>query len=273
MTEIRRTRKNQSGQMLLITLLVVSVAVTIVLSIIGRATTDVAISNQIDESSRAFNAAEAGIEESLKTGGISSATIASGASYNVTRADIGGGVGIYEFPNKTTRGQVETLWLASQDGTSPYAGSSFDICWTTEETIPAIIVSILYKTAGGIYQIARGAYDPDSSRAGTNSFSTPTQITGGCGGSTQTTYLQRITFANFGIGGTDTLISARIQPVYSDTKIAINAQAALPLQGSKFESVGKLDSGVTRKIVVFQQYRSPPALFDYVIYSQGDFRH
>ena len=63
-------KHDQPGQVLLLTLLVLSVATTVVLSLIGRATTDVAISNQIAESQRAFSAAEAGIEEMLKTGSV-----------------------------------------------------------------------------------------------------------------------------------------------------------------------------------------------------------
>ncbi len=265
--------KYESGQVLLITLLVVSVAVTIVLSIIGRSTTDVAISNQIAESSRAFNAAEAGIEQALKTGVGSSATVGGGASFNVTKADIGGASGLFEFPNKTNRGQTETLWLANQDGTSPYQGASLDLCWSSETTTPALVVAILYKTVGGEYRVARGAYDPDQARGSVNNFSSVATQSGGCGGDSGTTYKQTITFSSFGIGAGDTLLAARIMPIYSDTKIAIFAGSSLPLQGSRFESTGTLASGVTRKIVVFQQFRSAPAIFDYVIYSQGDFAH
>ena len=57
-----------SGQVLLITLLVLSVAVTIALSLIGRGTMDANMSANLEESARAFNAAEAGIEDALKSG-------------------------------------------------------------------------------------------------------------------------------------------------------------------------------------------------------------
>lgn len=263
---------HESGQILLITLLVVSVAVTIVLSLVGRATTDVAISNQIIESSRAFNAAEAGIEQALKTGAATSGSVTGGASYTVTKTDIGGSAGVFAFPNKTTRGQSETVWLAGQDGANPYVGASFDVCWSSEPTTPAMVISIVYKTAAGSYRIARAAFDPDLTRGASNNFSPVGATSGGCGDSL-TTYKQTVTFASLGVGSGDTVLLARITPLYSDSRIEINTQSVLPLQGSRFESTSTLGSGVTRKVVVFQLYRSPPSVFDNVIYSQGDFSH
>jgi len=60
--------KFQRGQAALIALLVLTVATTIGLSLIARSTTDVSITRTQEESSRAFSAAEAGIELALKSG-------------------------------------------------------------------------------------------------------------------------------------------------------------------------------------------------------------
>ncbi len=57
-----------SGQVLLITMLVMAVATTIGLALASRSTQDVNISTQVEESSRAFSAAEAGIEEGTEAG-------------------------------------------------------------------------------------------------------------------------------------------------------------------------------------------------------------
>ena len=270
---------SQSGQVLLITLLVLSIATTIVLSLIGRTTTDVAISNQIAESSRAFSAAEAGIEEALKTGVGSGAQVLSpGVSYSVQTFGIGGVAGVYQFLNRTPVGSAETVWLVNHgtDGTlveTPTFTSSFlDVCWTSETTTPAVLVSIFYKTSGGSYRVARGAYDPNATRAAANKFSGVTG-TSGCGSGT-TTYRQTISFASFTPvinPASDTLLALRLQPVYSDTAFAVSASTALPLQGSKIESVGTSGTGVTRKIIVFQSYHAPSSLFDSVIYSEGSF--
>lgn len=274
---------SQRGQVLLISLLVLSIATTVALSLIGRSTTDVAISTQISESSRAFSAAEAGIEEALKTGvGSSGAQVlTAGVTYNVTKADIGGAAGTYVFPKKVPRGRTETLWLVSHnaDGTlaetPTYTAPSIDVCWSSQTTTPALIVSVLYKTAAGAYRVAKDAYDPDATRALTNKFSA-VGATGGCGAGTETTYKQTVTFGSFVPAinpGSDTLLMLRLQPVYSDASLAVNAIGTLPLQGSRLESIGTTATGVTRKIVVYRQFRSPPSIFDSVIYSQDSFGH
>ena len=271
-----RYKRHQEGQVLLISLLVLSIATTVALSLISRSTTDVTISNQISESSRAFSAAEAGIEEALKLGvGTSGAQVLNaGISYTVSKADIGGAPGAYVFPKKISTGTTETLWFVNHnaDGTlietPTYTATAIDVCWSQEATIPAMIVSVLYKTAGGLYQVARGAYDPDSGRAITNNFSGVTSSSGGCGDGS-TTYKQTITFT----AEMDTLLMLRMQPLYADANIAVSASGVLPIQGSKLESTGTSESGLARKIVVYQQYRSPPSVFDSVIYSQGSFGH
>lgn len=271
-----RSQSSQEGQVLLISLLVLSIATTVVLSLISRSTTDVTISNQISESSRAFSAAEAGIEEALKSGvGTSGAQVLNaGISYSVSKADIGGVSGAYVFPKKMSIGSTETLWLVNHnaDGTlmeiPTYTAPTIDICWSQEKTTPAMAVSIIYKTAGGEYRVAKGAYDPDATRKATNKFSGVTASTGGCGAGTSTTYKQTIS-----LNGFNTLLLLRLQPLYADTNLAVNASSALPLQGSKLESTGTSEGGLARKIVVYQQYRSSPSVFDSVIYSQGSFGH
>ncbi|MDP1722702.1 MAG: hypothetical protein Q8L37_05830 [Candidatus Gottesmanbacteria bacterium] len=281
---MNKTQTRQSGQIVLISLLVLSIATTIALSLIGRSTTDVAISNQITESSRAFSAAEAGIEEALKTGvGTSGAQVlTAGVTYAVAKADIGGALGAYVFPKKVSRGTTETLWLVNHnaDGTlietPTYTSPTIDVCWSQESVTPALSVAIVYKTAGGLYRMARGSYDSDSTRALTNKFSGVTASTGGCGAGTGTTYKQTITFGSFTpavVPASDTLLMVRIVPLYADASIAVNTTSALALQGSKLESTGTSGNGITRKIVVYQQYRSPPSVFDSVIYSQGSFGH
>lgn len=276
-------QKLQEGQVLLISLLVLSIATTVALSLIGRSTTDVSISNQINESSRAFSAAEAGIEESLKTGMGTNVpqVLTSGSTYTVAKANIGGATGAYTFPKKIKPGTTETLWLVNHntDGTlieiPTYAAPSIDLCWSSETITPAMIASVVYKTAGGEYRVAKGAYDPDSARALTNKFSGVTSSSGGCGVGTGTTYKQTITFGDLSINpALDILLMLRLQPVYSDTVFAVNTGSSpLPLQGAKLESSGVSGAGVTRKIVVYQQFRAPPSIFDSVIYSQGSFGH
>ncbi|MBI4066664.1 hypothetical protein HY411_03020 [Candidatus Gottesmanbacteria bacterium] len=286
---MRQPHKDESGQIVLVTLLTLTVVTTIVLSLIGRTTTDVSISNQIEESTRAFNAAEAGIEEALKSGTTGTFTLA-GLSYTIQQYDIGGSTGIYSFPRKTTKGSVETLWLVEHDeedidgdlDTSElldagpyYTVNTIDLCWSSETVTPAVVVGVYYKTAAGEYRVAKGAYDPEYATRG-NNFSGVTASAGGCGAETGTTYRQTIDFTTFlpSINpASDIVLFLRIQPLYSDTKIVVNAPATLPLQGKQISSSGTSTGGITRKIVVYRQFRTPPLILDHVIYSQGSLGH
>ena len=272
----------QSGQIVLITLLVLTIATTVALSLIARTTIDTTITNNIEESSRAFSAAEAGVEEALQSGVGSGGTrvlTGSTASYNVTVAGIGGAAGVFEFPQKTISGATETLWLVNHDGSgalieSPtYTSSYVDVCWSSETTTPAIVATLLYKeSSDGSYRVAKGAYDPDGTRRSSNNFSAPTAVTGGCGAVTGTTYRQRITFSSLSSSinpAVDTLLALRLRPVYSDSTFAIDTGGQiLALQGKKIDSTGTT-GGTNRKIVVYQQYRSAPTIFDSVMYGRS----
>lgn len=58
--------KKETGQVVVILLLVVVVGLAVGLAVVGRSITEISTSTKIEDSSRAFSAAEAGIERSLK---------------------------------------------------------------------------------------------------------------------------------------------------------------------------------------------------------------
>lgn len=270
--------RSQQGQILLITLLVLTVATTIALSLISRATIDLSMSNQLEESTRAFNAAEAGIEQALKsgTGGVS--TLTPGITYDVSIQDIAGASGVFSLSHKTPQNVTETVWLAEHDDTTGelietryYQDSTIGICWSPEEgTDPAaaLALSILYKSGSdGSYNVAHAALDPNAA-ARSNNFTSAGIVTTGCGLSY---YGATLNFITLGITPTsDILLALRIRPVYAQTTLAIDGgTTGLPKQGNQIVSTGKTGTGVSRKVVVFQQYRAPLSIFDSVIYSQS----
>lgn len=267
---------NQRGQILLTTLLVLSLATTVVLALIGRSVTDVSLSSQVEESAKALNAAEAGIEESLLSGGNALGS-AGGAAYSSTVTTIGGASSVYQFSKKTSVDATETLWLVPHasgvmDESNPYRGLSLDICWSDAAVKPALLVSIWYKRDSE-YRVARGAYDPDTTRrVSSNNFAGVDATSGGCGGGSATIYKKTITFSNFDNINTssDTLLFLRLQPIYNGATIAVSpvSSSSLPSQGNKIDSIGSVGSGVTRKVVVYQQFKSPAPIFDHVLYSQ-----
>jgi len=272
--KIRYTDLKQKGQIVLMTLLVLTVAITLVLAFIGRTTTNTAITTQLEDSARAFNAAEAGIESALKSGINSAEVLSGGANFSVTVTNIGGAAGVYEFSKQTTTSNTETLWLVEHnaDGSlnesTAFRTNLVNLCWSQEATVPALSVGLIYKR-GGAYYTARGAYDAQAATR-TNNFSLPTSTGVGCGKSN--VYVKSMNFlTDFGIDvATDTLLFFRIRPIYNATNISFDPLlGTLPLQAKRIESTGAVASGTTRKIVVYQQYKSASSLFDAVLYSQS----
>lgn len=266
------------GQILLITLLILTIATTVALSLISRTTTDTTITSQIEESSRAFSAAEAGVEEALKSGmgsGGPQVLTGSEATYDVTVSNIQDAAGIYMFPTKIAQGETVTLWLVSHDAggaiveTPTYTSSSIRICWSSESTTPAIVATLFYKeSSDSSYRTLKAAFDPDSSRATLNNFSS-SYTPGGCGGATGTAYKVTLTYPTIN-PASDILLALRIRPLYSDAILGIDSGvASLPVQAKRIDSTGSTDTGTNRKIVVYQQFRSPPTIFDSALYSQS----
>lgn len=276
---------NQKGQIALIALLVLTIAVTVGLSLVARSTTNVAVTRDMEESTRAFSAAEAGVEESLKSGLSGSAVMDAsfGVSYTTTIASVSGAANApFTFPRKTPRGETETLWLVNHkeggvvdDSTPLYTSPSIIICWDGTPK-PALIATLLYKrSSDGAYVVGKAALDADSVRAGTNKFTALASPVPACG-TLSMPYVSSVTFASMSPGinpATDVLIALRIRPVYSDAQIAVVPSQNLPYQVNHIQSVGQTQSGVNRKIEVFQQYRSPSSIFDAAVYSEDSFAH
>jgi len=278
--------KNQTGQAALIALLVLTIATTVGLALIARNTTSIATTRTVADSARAFAAAEAGVEEALQSGVGSSATVdtTTGAKYTSTVTTVSGSsTQPLVFPQKTLPEDTETVWLVNHnaDGsltqTPTYTSSAIDVCWSSETTTPAVVVTVLYKSsADGSYRVAKGAYDPDSTRASADKFATPTAMSGGCGVGTNTTYDETVPFANFTppINPTqDTLLALRIRPVYSLAQIAVKPRQPLVSQGSEITSVGSVANSVDRKILVIAPYRAPSTIFDAAVFSVQSFQH
>lgn len=268
-----------SGQVLLITLLVLTVGMTISLALISRTRTDISINNEIEDSARAFAAAEAGIERALQTGQSSSSQPLSGnlASYSTNISAIAGTAASYAIPQLTTQGNTESVWLVnhnedgSLDETRVYTSNTIDVCWRGTQP-PALSIGILYKNAANTYLLQKVAYDPNSR----GNFANAGILGAGCGQSN--VYRQTINFNSLGINPSapnDTLLALRIRPIYADANIFVAppANVTLPSQGNIITSTGVTGSGVSRKIVVSRQFRSAPSIFDAAVVSELNFSH
>ena len=147
------------GQIVLITILILSIAMTIALSLIARMNIDLSMTSDMNDSVVAFGAAEAGIEQTLISGTDIGQTALAGttAKYTSSIVDFGGtGTSVFELPRDTPAGTTDTVWLAAHnaDGTlneaSTFTESAIDLCWSHETPIPAVEVTVVYKnTASG----------------------------------------------------------------------------------------------------------------------------
>lgn len=278
-----------SGQTLLIVLLLLAVVLTIVLSIASRSVTDINVSTKEEEAARAFSAAEAGIEQAL-IGGPISGTLPNGATFNVLPRAIGGATG-YNYPQSLRSGETAPIWfLAHEEDNSIdtdcstgtcFNGTSIKLCWGTPtgSSGPAIQLNVLYDpTANGEYSdvgIARKVLDPDDSgRRGQNSFERPTG--GACNVNGQDyAYSHVVTFAsdmNIPRSCTDVqrcLLAGRVRYFYNSNAEPFAADTApsnLPLQGRIIESTG-LSGDANRRIQVVRQYPDLPPIFDLALFS------
>jgi len=276
---LRASNLNNSGQVVLMLVLITIVGLTIGLSLISRTVTDIRISSQLEQSGRAFSAAEAGVENALKGAVVGGpvATIAlpdATASYAVTQ--VGNSAGVLSFP-LTSIGNTQTVWLIDHNpdgitlnedtGYSYPAASSFDICWGTDSSLtPAMVISLYYKS-GTTYKVARGAYDANAVSRG-NNFSAVDSAGNYCDSNFR--FKKTITpTTDFGLAASDKLLFLRVAPAYENTTFAIKPTANLPAQGKVITSVGQTNTGVVRKIQVTQGYNVLPAVFDFALFGEN----
>lgn len=278
--------KNRSeGQIVLMFVLITVVGLTIGLSLISRTISDVRISSQIEQSSRAFTAAEAGVENALKgsalvlkneTGNITlgGGDNAATAKYSVDA--IGGNNATLSYPF-TQPGEVQTVWLIDHDAsgnvlsTGSYpANQPITICFgSVKSSSPAISISLLYNE-GGTFKVAKAWYDSDSGRS--NGFSLADSATNVCptGYSHMAILNPSPLLGILGIGSGSTLYALRILVIYEGTSLAIipSVGNSLPVQGKVITSVGQTSTGVVRKVQVSQGFTVLPSLLDFALFSE-----
>lgn len=290
----------KSGQILVIILLVMMVGLTVGLFLLGRTTVDISLTTKIADSSRAFNAAEAGIEEAIR-GSVAEGipvSFAPDVTYTVTTSNLGGSNGIYPSTkdNATQEGKSFTAWLVPHndtDGTlitSPryYYANYIDVCFdnnSANPTQPAIGVTVFYLDTSVSPAVPRSSYvgyDPYSTRRSSNFFITTEAALSPCP-STDYNYRARVYFndrpgplgydfgpsANLTLSSV-TLAALRVRPIYEGVSIAVvpagGINGNLPKQGNDIISSGKALE-TTRRINVQEPYLEPAPFMDHAVYS------
>ena len=242
-----------SGQALLIILLVLSVALTTGLALVARTTTDISISEKETASSKAFEAAEAGIEEALKA--IEAGqdlplpfTLEPGgeeAEVSVTQDPAGEVTKRQIFPGQATTFWLNKIILNGEDfpaGGISYSGNTLTFCWTGAENIEAAVYyqeGVNYKV--NRYYLAGETMDCQGLEKGATIDSLPTG-------------------ANF--------VNVRFYSTDPSRQLMVTIKDALPKQGTTVEAEAKVGD-VVRKISVFQGWPQVPSFFDFAVLSAG----
>ena len=252
-------RKDEKGQMLLIVILVMVIALTVGLSLVSRSITDLKTTTDESDSQKAFSAAEAGIEKTLNnpTPILIAQDLGNNAKIqSVTINDINGSQIILNNGNPVPKDDGVDLWLSTyntniaQAYQNPWSGKLY-IYWGTKNGCSDAALEVIVLSGTRLSPtVAKYAVDPCLARANVNNFSS---IAGG-----GTTFSNK-TFSF----GTSIIINGgllvHIIPLYAGTPLGFagddgsgNARS-LPSQGKIYNSLGSAGS-TQLEINYFQLY-------------------
>lgn len=283
MSNVKFQMLNAKGQVVLILILVMTVALGIGVSVVQRSLSDVSTASKVEQSSRAFSAAEAGIEKALQSRTANSFPLDS--NYASTTLDALPATGqALEYP-AIAKEEMAQVWLADPTSTSNpptavYSQNTLDVFWGNSSIDKAAIELTLVYFDGSQYQSRKWYIDHNFTRTPDNNFDKVA-----CQGGYH--YLGSNNYQcgkklgdNSGINNAPlpaaglVLIRARLlynttsQPFAVVPNGTCGTACSLPSQGNIFTATGT--SGQTqRKIQVFRLDKVVPFYFDYAIFSAG----
>lgn len=284
--------KDSRGQVLLIVVITMIVALTVGLSIASRTITNLKISSQTEESQRAFQAAEAGIEQALRSGGatLESELEDADAAFSTTIEEEEKTIVALNGGNVIDQSRGIDFFLAEYNEDpallfqNPWSGS-LRVYWgnngqscietSGEDVPPAIELVIIYDTNGGDPKdspnVVKYILDPcpgsqrvaDASDVVAATTSTYASVPG------QPAYIYRATIPSAVSRG----LIMKVVPLFNSSRVAVESLASAPYnvfppQGKLIESTG-VSGDTERKIIYFQSYpQIPNEIFPYSIVSQ-----
>ncbi len=284
---------SNSGQALLIVLLSMAVILTIVLSILSRSVTDVAVTSREGEALRAFSAAEAGVERAILIG--SNTGSFDDASFVATAVNFAVSAEEYIYPDKLFSGESATIWFVDHDEETReltcdtnecFTGSQMSVCWagsgtsSDQATTPALEISILYVDIPWDYstvKIARVTTDPNVARRVTNNFGDTDGVDCTLEGQ-DFEFKKTIDFSASGLNipyaAPGNLLFGKVRFFYNTDGVQTlgfdvgGTGGDLPSQGRKIVSTGTAGEA-NRKIEVLRTFGELPSIFDAAVFSPG----
>lgn len=260
-------RQYQRGQMLLIVVLIMVIALTVGLGVISRTVTTLRTTKESESSQRAFSAAEAGIEKILNSNNSSVPTtnLSNGSSFSASSDSISGAFVPVNNLAPVIQDEGADVWLSSYpDYTTPFNGSvkiywgaSGGSCDPTNPTTAALEVVIISGSKASP-TLTHVNLDGCATRRAANNFTQPS-AGGTVNGTTFSySYTQAVTNG----------LIMRVIPLYAPTIVGVSGVGAnLPSQGQSVSATGNY-AGTARKITVFKGYPTLPVeFFSYLFFS------
>lgn len=266
---------NQKGQSLLIVVLVMVVALTVGLAVVARSIVNLKNSQQEVGSQQALSAAEAGVEQSIKSGvGIDTGTFSTSTTYKTVVNQVSGATDfLLNGNNKVSQDDAMYIWL------TPYSPSDqsqlFQTTWSGNLNIywgndanacnnAALEIAVVWNTKANP-KVTRYTYDLCSARVLKNHFTQATSANKSISG------IMLLNSNNTTIPVTNGFL-VRVVPLYADSYIGVSSinadpNKSLPTQGSIITSTGTTGNNIQRKLDVFQGYPEIPAeLFPFSLF-------
>jgi len=272
--------KFQKGQAVLVVLLVMSVLLTLGLSAVSRSVTDIKISQQTQESARAFWTAQAGLEKALLAQGTAGGEI-DGVTYEVTKTQLGGSAD-FVFSEGVGVGENFVYWLVDHDsdgniGTNFYSRDKLTVYWgnywgnSADSPAPALVATLIYKDTGGNFRSRKFAFDPSVRSPATN-FSSPDSGTDHFFG--ENIFAYKATISGLpSLPGYGEPYFVNIRMIYNTIPqiLGIQTEESGFVQGYCYESTAKVAvSNIVRKLRECRTWPKTPGIFDYLLFSGGD---
>lgn len=264
-------KESQRGQALLIVVLIMVIALTIGLSVASRTVINLKLASDEESSQKAFFAAEAGVEQALKTN--QPVTIAQSLGNNsqigqVSIQSVTGNSVLFNNGLTIPKDDGIELWLTNYSPTPtnlytpPYWNGNVTFYWGTSvgSCTDAALEILIITSSKTSPSLTRYAYDPCIGRRSGNNFTAA-----GAGGSING---KNFPYATSSISITNG-VYARVVPLYAGTQIgavAGSGSSNFPPQGQVITALGSAGS-TKRKISYFQGYESLPSEFFYSLFS------
>lgn len=246
---------SQRGQVGVVILLIMVVLLTVGLSIASRSTQELFLTQQNVDSTRVFNAAEAGIDQALSTSFDFQGEQTSGEIANFNDADIAVDYNVKKVTQLETRLfemiSVKVDVTGNNGNGIVIEWSKIDNCAT--EDVASLIASVYYDDAG----TTRVRHYPLRGCDRSDNFLAATSInTDG--------YRRRYTLPL-----TTNDLFVRIKPVYNDTHVRVTGSGwTLPVQYYNVRSEATNSLGnETRIVEVNRTLNAAPSIFDYAVFS------